>query len=448
MLRISITNRGFTIVELMVVVVVVGLLSAVIFGPLSNLYSAFFSAQQKIVQTTDTQNALNSIEHEIAIASGFYAANSVADPMGPNNNADGVQWRWDGSNSGGGASSRVLITGSYATSILENLDTTGARTLIYSSPGCITPVVNNKIYFVKNGSLYRRTLKNPGSTCSSMAQRQTCAAGVTNAACAGTDAKIVSGVTNFTINYYQTPSDSNTIANQYTDTSVPSSAGTVVVSLSTRVGNGNNATTSSASLRITRLNGSAYTPPPAHDSDLQEFTTPGAYTYTIPAWCSTVDVILLGGGGGGNSGAILWFNGGGGGAGNWIQVRLTRGTNIPLTTTTISGSVGGGGWAGTVPAFVPNAGNGGTTTATGTGMASLSATGGTGGRYQGSTQVGASPGTEVFDGQTYFGGAAQSYSSSNGNAPGGGAAGGDGHFAYGDDGGAGAAGQAWFYAYQ
>jgi hypothetical protein len=163
---------------------------------------------------------------------------------------------------------------------------------------------------------------------------------------------------------------------------------------------------------------------------LSTITTPGAYTYTIPPFADTVDIITLGGGDPGGPGFIGY--GQGGLAGQFSAVTVVRGVGIPWSSTTISGVVGVGG---------PLGGHGGATTATATGMTTVTAAGG-GGAWTGNVD-GQSPGTLTFNGNKYVGGAVAQVNQP-GNLPGGGGAGG---FFFGG-GQPGAAGQVWFYAYQ
>jgi hypothetical protein len=160
----------------------------------------------------------------------------------------------------------------------------------------------------------------------------------------------------------------------------------------------------------------------------------GAYAYQIPAFADTVDYVLLGAGGGSNAAGVgVITTKLGGGAGQWVTGTLHRGTDIPWATDTITGLVGLGGPAGA---------NGNPTTATWSGGPIYSAAGGT--TSSAPDPGGQSPGTITYNGQTYAGGARQpGMLGAPGNPPGGGGAVGIGLV----PGGAGARGQAWFYAY-
>ncbi len=168
-----------------------------------------------------------------------------------------------------------------------------------------------------------------------------------------------------------------------------------------------------------------------------EYPLAGTYTYDIPYWCTYIDLILLGGGGGGANALAGVIPGTGGQAGFWTTTTVQRGDEIPWTTTSIALTVGPGGVA---------AANGGSTTATATGMAAQTAIGGTQGAGTNGT-TGESPGQVTYEGQTFAGGAAQTNPGAAGNTPGGGG-GGANPLAGAPAGGAGAAGAAWVVARQ
>src|ERR1700761_7525231 len=74
--------------------------------------------------------------------------------------------------------------------------------------------------------------------------------------------------------------------------------------------------------------------------DPKSYGTTGTYTYPIPYWCITIDLVLLGAGGGGGYGAN---DEAGGGAGGWMTATVQRGSDIPWEATTITVTVGQGG---------------------------------------------------------------------------------------------------------
>lgn len=237
--------RGFTVVELIVTITVSGLLMTTLFGPLSALYDDNTKGLKSVIKVADTKGALRSIETSIALSYSFYDTNQIPDPFG-------TIWSWAGT----GPNNRVLITSSYATDINRAVDTADARVLVKDS-SCTVPLLNNDIYFVSGGTLYRRTLKNPDATCGSIpiAQPQTCAAGFLDPACTGTDAVLLSNVTHFSIDYYGEADEATAMANQYTTPTVPSAAKAIVITLTASSGPGANDTTTTSKVRIARING-------------------------------------------------------------------------------------------------------------------------------------------------------------------------------------------------
>lgn len=251
----SALHKGFTIVELVLVMAVGSILMIMLFGPLDDLYQSNLKGAKTIIQYTDARNALRTIEEVASISTAFNNTNTVADPVG-------TSFSW----TGGGANKRTLITTNYATTIEAAIDTNGDRTLVYSgSPTCKTPLTNNYVFFISGTTLYRRLLRNTTTPCAgyTIGQKQTCAAGYTNALCKANDAIIATNVTQFTVDYYGTSGSSTPLNSNggnpphtnYTDSATPGNARSIVVTLTVKNGNGANAVTSTSTLRITRANG-------------------------------------------------------------------------------------------------------------------------------------------------------------------------------------------------
>lgn len=248
--HISNVSYGFTLAELIIVMTVSGILATMLFGPLNDLYYDNTKSLKSVIQVADTRGALRSIERRIMLSHDF--TNTLTDHTG-------TTWNWTGTTVGG-STYRVLITSNYATDPDESSDPTGSRNLLYacSDP---TPLLNYSIYFVSNGTLYRRTMQSTTAPCAgTIGQKQTCPM-VNGTTCQAADAVILKNVTNFTVNYYSdahntTPLDNlGTQQTQYTDPTTPANARTVVISVTARSGTGGADTTTSSSLRITRING-------------------------------------------------------------------------------------------------------------------------------------------------------------------------------------------------
>jgi hypothetical protein len=165
--------------------------------------------------------------------------------------------------------------------------------------------------------------------------------------------------------------------------------------------------------------------PTGLSEDPHPYSTPGTFTYPIPYWCTSIDLVLLGAGGGGGYGGT---NDVGGSGGAWKTATLQRGPDIPLAATTISVTVSQGGAGGTLSA--PQGSPGGDTTATwgtSSGPTTSTASGGDArGSSSGPSGDSPSPSSESIGDASLNGGVAQSTAGADGNPPGGGGAGGAG----------------------
>jgi hypothetical protein len=163
---------------------------------------------------------------------------------------------------------------------------------------------------------------------------------------------------------------------------------------------------------------------PSHDPVVQPYDSAGTYTFTIPYWCTKIDLILLGAGGGGTYSAN---NGVGGGAGGWATATLKRGSSdIPWATTTINVTVGLGGPGAPFGGSAATAG--GDTTASWDAAPGATATahgGGAGASTSGLSGDGPNPAVQSVGDAMLTAGAAQPIPGAAGNPPGGGGAGSD-----------------------
>lgn len=168
-------------------------------------------------------------------------------------------------------------------------------------------------------------------------------------------------------------------------------------------------------------------------SELEVFTTPGGFTYSVPAWADRLDVVVLGGGAGGSVGGVD-VAGNGGRSGVWKAFTVLRGDS--RWGSTIAGWVGAGGRRGTLTES-PGLGADSGVEIDNPVTFPLSPAG--------QTWPGDSPGSVAYAGQVYVGGDQQNRYGANGNPPGGGGA---GVVAPHSAGGEGAPGAVWIYAQQ
>jgi prepilin-type N-terminal cleavage/methylation domain-containing protein len=264
-----ISTNGFTIVELLVVMVVSGVLLGVLIGPLTNLYYANLHSLNTVLVTGNSEAALRRVASDVTLADSFYGTNPVNDPAGPGPTwGNGTQWTGANSYTGADSDHRILIIGSYATTGLEATDTSinslgqgsaPTRQIVLNKSDCTTPIENDTIYFVKNGTLYRRTIPdNTTLKCNStqaIAQKQSCPVGYSGVKCAASDAVIAVNVDKFNISYYASPANYPASPLAITSGGDPSSATTVYITLQSHTGSGSQLITSSSSLLVTRTNG-------------------------------------------------------------------------------------------------------------------------------------------------------------------------------------------------
>lgn len=202
---------GFTVVELIVVITVLGILAGILFTTFDDLYQSNVKAIATTTQVSDTRAALRTVEDNLTLSSGVLATfTPSSSPLGADNNT--ADWRYDDPTTG--SAGQALISQSYASNG-DPQNTSRSLIIDSTSPnGCTSAstsvfVKNTTVFFVRNGELYRRTLTG-GNACPStpsMYQKQTCGRGISAAVCQATDALLLTDVSKFTINYYASATD-------------------------------------------------------------------------------------------------------------------------------------------------------------------------------------------------------------------------------------------------
>lgn len=209
-------ESGFTIIELIVVIVILGAVFPLFIALLLNTYSETFRADDKVKMNAQVSQAVWYMEDNVRLASAYLATvpSQFTDVYGPRNagSSGGEAWSYKGS----GATSRVLITQSYATSanalsssrqpVFINTPSFNCTTQMYYQPQ-LTFVT---IYFVKDGTLYRRVLTDTSTALcagNTQQQKESCPPYITSgrdAGCQANDEVLATNVSNFTVKYFQT----------------------------------------------------------------------------------------------------------------------------------------------------------------------------------------------------------------------------------------------------
>lgn len=203
-------SRGFTLVELVIVMTVMTVLTGLMFGPLADLYTSNTSSAAQVTQDSDTRSALRQIASDLTYSSGYVG--SIAAPTSPtgSNESTGA-WTYlpaaNASSANVDANTQVLMGKLYATDLPYSDE--NRKPVSVGSPCDLTQppfIQNTYVYFVKSGTLYRRLMANTpnnGSPCTPIAQQQSCR--TISAGCPAVDAVLLKNVTSFLIEYDNNP---------------------------------------------------------------------------------------------------------------------------------------------------------------------------------------------------------------------------------------------------
>jgi Tfp pilus assembly protein PilE len=273
-------SRGFTLVEMMVIAPVVILAVGSFIAVIVSMTGDVLSSRGSNVLAYDIQDALNRIETDVKLSSGFLARNSISFDANNNPQGYGAPGSTTDFTSVGGTSGTSLILSSVATDG-NPLATTSRMIYMANQPNaCDTyaeysknrPMLINIIYFVdSSGTLWRRTVMpadyaNTSGQCGGKApwQQPSCQTNYVNSFCKTNDVKLVSGLgtTGLAISYY--PSANSNVASgtatdpvEATRKAALKSMQTVSVTLSSTDSIAGRDISRSGTLRVTRLDTNA-----------------------------------------------------------------------------------------------------------------------------------------------------------------------------------------------
>lgn len=174
-------NRGISLVELMLSLTIVSILSLVIMNFMVNWFEQHAITEARTALLTTAQDSLDLISDGIRLSSAADQNNRWQDPNSPGAPSNQLSWESDNS---------TLVLASAAE------DTDG--NILFSDPSNYTSHKNNQIFFVTNGTLYRRLLASntPGNKSTT-----TCPAALATALCPA-DRKLAENVVDFEVKYF------------------------------------------------------------------------------------------------------------------------------------------------------------------------------------------------------------------------------------------------------
>lgn len=171
-------QRGMTLVEVTVATAVAGLLIILIMTFTVNSFAQISIDSARSDLLREAQISLDTLTQDARLSSNAYTTNSVLD-----NNVPGGASEWT-------AGGSVLILATAA----QDQD----RNILFDDALHYTSYKNNRIYFVDNGTLYRRTL---AVGAEGNAAKTTCPANQTTGGCPG-DSVLARNVSGFTVRYF------------------------------------------------------------------------------------------------------------------------------------------------------------------------------------------------------------------------------------------------------
>lgn len=255
-------DAGFTLVELIIVLLVSGILAGLLFGPLNDLFYSSSAGLATVIRDSDNRDALQNIQQSVSLSTEFLESSTLQGTINGPISGDGTPWSFN-SAAGSDSGQFPLITRNHTTTELSTSDEDGSRSMLYQS-NCIDPLMGETVFFVKDKKLYQRYLRGtPASVCINgsvtavpsplpgssplIAQKRSCVMAIPD--CERRDSVIVQNVEAFTVQYFSSPSSSTPLPS-------PTGAKTVSIKLTTFTGIGTNKKTSTSEVRITRVNGS------------------------------------------------------------------------------------------------------------------------------------------------------------------------------------------------
>ncbi len=183
------TSAGFTLVELMIVMIVMSILSLVLANFIVTWLQASSAAQERSSLLTSAEDAVDKINADIRVSGSADTNNRWADQY-----ASGGQYSWQSDGQ---------------TLVLAKVAMDSAHNVIFSDQANYITQKDNVIYFISGTTLYRRTL---ASDSANDAAVTTCPAANATSTCPA-DTVVAKGVSSWLVTYFDADQNVVTPAN-------------------------------------------------------------------------------------------------------------------------------------------------------------------------------------------------------------------------------------------
>lgn len=179
--RTQVSEKGFTLIELLVVISVIGIVAGIVSGYLVTTMEQIALGNARSNIQRETENSLNLVTQDILLSASAEQNNQWPDHYSPGGTANEYGWT---------SNATTLIL---ATPAQDNSN----GSIIFSDPQTYITENNNFIYFLQNGTLYRRTLAAPVANNSAVT---TCPAANATLSCPA-DSDLLDNVKSLTFTY-------------------------------------------------------------------------------------------------------------------------------------------------------------------------------------------------------------------------------------------------------
>lgn len=336
-------RKGFTLVEVLVVAPIVILSIGAFIALIVTLTGNTVASRGASMMQHSLQDALDWVERDVRKSVALLAVNDItlssanpqgymSDPGPYSSTGSTVNFTNINKKSSGGSPASLVLkqfaTKNQASSLAKNDIVYLANTPNACSGNFKqnTPLYTNVIYYVNNGSLWRRTLTPTNyaaaaSLCNGPVQQlPSCDRGTAHVYCKTQDTKLLDGIqqNDFKVSYYNAPGSMspNLVAGSSTASDAARNtalalATTVDVRLSSSKSIAGRDITKNANIRATRLNSMTNTPKPVPPASMQVSVFDGRkarFTWQTVPGVSTYDIDYRINGGAWQSGATLSGN--------------------------------------------------------------------------------------------------------------------------------------------